>query len=34
MTSHVYNEETAEEIFKRIETIYLGLFDGALAYMK
>ncbi len=34
MTSHVYNEETAEEIFKRIETIYLGLFEEALAYMK
>ena len=34
MTSHVYNEETAEAIFKRIETVYLKLFDEALAYMK
>lgn len=34
MTGHVYDEETAKEIFERIETIYLRLFDDAVAYMK
>lgn len=34
MTSHVYDEATAKEIFERIETIYLKLFDNVIAYMK
>ena len=34
MTSHVYNEETAKEIFERIESTYLKLFDDVVAYMK
>ena len=34
LTSHVYDEKTAEEIFRRIETVYLALFDAALVSMK
>lgn len=34
LTSHVYDERTAEEIFRRIETVYLALFDAALVSMK
>ena len=34
MTSHVYDEETAKEIFERIENTYLKLFDDVVAYMK
>ena len=34
LTSHVYDEKTAEEIFGRIESIYLKLFDAALVSMK
>ena len=34
LTSHVYDEATAEEIFGRIESTYLRLFDQALAYME
>ena len=34
LTSHVYDEKTAEEIFRRIETVYLALFDAALISMK
>lgn len=34
LTSHVYDEKTAEEIFRRIQTVYLALFDAALVSMK
>lgn len=34
LTSHVYDEATAKEIFERIENQHLALFDEALAYMK
>lgn len=34
LTSHVYDERTAEEIFRRIESVYLALFDAALVSMK
>lgn len=34
LTSHVYDERTAEEIFRRIDTVYLALFDAALVSMK
>lgn len=34
LTSHVYDERTAEEIFRRIETVYLALLDAALVSMK
>ena len=34
MTSHVYDESTAKEIFERIENTYLKLFDDVIAYMK
>lgn len=34
LTSHVYDEKTAEEIFRRIEAVYLALFDAALVSMK
>ena len=34
LTSHVYDETTAKEIFNRIESRYLPLFDAVLAYMK
>ena len=34
LTSHVYNEETAVEIFERIEKDHLRLLDEVLAYMK
>ena len=34
MTSHVYDEETAKEIFERIENTYLKLFDDVVDYMK
>ena len=34
LTSHVYDEKTAEEIFRRIETVYLALFDAARGSMK
>ena len=34
LTSHVYDEKTAEEIFRRIDTVYLALFDAALVSMK
>ena len=34
MTSHVYDEATAKQIFERIEHTYLKLFDDVIAYMK
>lgn len=34
LTSHVYDEVTAKEIFERIENRHLTLFDEVLAYMK
>lgn len=34
MTSHVYDEDTAKQIFERIESTYLKLFDDVVAYMK
>lgn len=34
LTSHVYDEATAKEIFERIEKQHLARFDEALAYMK
>ena len=34
LTSHVYDERTAEEIFRRIDTVYLALFDAALVSIK
>ncbi len=34
MTSHVYDEQTAREIFTRIESTYLKLFDDVISYMK
>lgn len=34
LTSHIYNEVTAKEIFKRISENYLALFDAAIEYMK
>lgn len=34
MTSHVYDEQTAQDIFSRIENTYLKLFDDVIAYMK
>lgn len=33
LTSHVYDEKTAQDIFARIQTRYLALFDSILAYM-
>lgn len=34
LTSHIYNEETAKEIFGHISQKYLALFDAAITYMK
>ena len=34
MTSHVYDEQTAQDIFSRIENTYLKLFDDVIVYMK
>ena len=34
LTSHVYDEQTAKEIFEHIEHTYLKLFDEVIAYMK
>ena len=34
MTSHVYDEATAKQIFERIEHTYLKLFYDVIAYMK
>ena len=34
LTSHVYDEQTAKEIFEHIERTYLKLFDEVIAYMK
>ena len=34
LTSHLYDETTAKEIFGNISTKYLALFDAALEYMK
>lgn len=34
LTSHIYNEATATEIFGHISQKYLALFDAAIAYMK
>lgn len=31
MTSHIYDENTADQIFQRIQTSYLSLFEGLLA---
>ena len=34
LTSHIYNEATATEIFGHISQKYLALFDAAITYMK
>ena len=33
LTSHVYDEKTAESIFERIESVYLALFDEVIEYI-
>lgn len=30
VTSHVYDDETADEIYQRIRTVYVGLFESLL----
>lgn len=34
LTAHVYNDATATEIFGRIQSKYLALFDGLVDYLR